>query len=302
MRGQSQLSLLPDPATLPLPRPGPPGKSLSRYGPVWSLARVMTKCVVSTQFRQGTQKCLASLLQTFANPRNRLLQETPCPHAWRSRPASQRPAPQEAACPLYLLESVQAGPAGPTWTTSRPGSNCLLPHLCLLTDDLHPQPSPPADQPGVSGCQLCGCSKHPEAGPPSCPRAGPRKQERPDPQHFLWICFQGPSHFLCSQGPPGSSSSFPGSRYGPSQAGESPRNLIPEASSSHRSILPRPQAPFLAPQAGNYPDTAQGCPGAEQLLKQPEWGGVPQGPLPQAYNYCPPPSAYSVGRHGIKHL
>ena len=263
----------------------------------------MTKCVVSTQFRQGTQKYLTSLLQTFANPRNGLLQEMPRPHAWRSRPVSQLPAPQEAACLLCLLESVQASLAGPTWTTGRPGSNCLLPHLCLLTDDHHPQPTPlPSRSARSIRVPALRCSRHPEAGPPSCPGAGPRKQERPDPQHFLWICFQGPSHFLRSQGPPGSSSSFPGGRYGPSQAGESPRNLIPEASSSHRPILPRPQAPFLAPQAGNYPDTAQGRPGAEQLLKQPEWGGVPQGPLPQAYNYCPPLSAYSVGRHGIRHL
>ena len=183
----------------------------------------------------GAQEAPGQPTRKLCKPtRSGLLQEAPHPCAGHSRSASQLPAPQEAACLLSLLESVQASLAGPTWTTSCLGSDCLLPHLSLLTDH-HPQPGPPAYQPGASGCQLCGGSRHPKAGLPSCPRAGP--------QHFLWICFQGPSHFLCSQGPPGSSSSFSGGRYGPSQAGEGLRNLIPEASSSRRPILPRPQSP-----------------------------------------------------------
>ena len=65
--------------------------------------------------------------------------------------------------------------------------------------------------------------------------------------------------------------------------------------------VPAP-GPFLAPQAGNYADPEQGSPGAGQLLEQPECGGGPQGPLPQACDYCPPPSACSVGRRGVRRL
>ena len=75
------------------------------------------------------------------------------------------------------------------------------------------------------------------------------------------------------------------------------QRLLPPVSLS----CPGP-SPLPGPTAGNYPDTDHGYPGAGQLLKRPEWGGGPQGPLPQAYNYRPPPSACSVGRQRIRHL
>lgn len=89
----------------------------------------------------------------------------------------------------------------------------------------------------------------------------------------------GMSHFHHSQGRPGSSSSSPGGRSHPGQAGYGLRHLTPEASSSHRPILPLPQVlswPHRQ-EADQTQGPLQGCPWLGQLMNSPEAGKLTLG-------------------------
>lgn len=122
-----------------------------------------------------------------------------------------------------------------------------------------------------------------------------RKQERPGPQHFLWTCFQGPSHFRHSQGRPESSSPSPGGRSCPGQAGGA------QTPDSRGSFLPPPYPapacpcpkPFPGPTDRKLPRHCAGlsrdCAAAE--VAKVGWGhpGTSYPTLQLSF----PPSAYS---------
>lgn len=175
--------------------------------------------------------------------------------------------------------------AGPPWTASCLGRDCLL----------------PINTPSLASQQISqehhGASS---VGAPATPRLdrlpvlglAPRSRKAQTPSIFSGSAFRDRV----------TSSAHKGRQEAalPSLvAGTVPARPGRASETSFRRLLP---PVTLSCPAGNYADPEQGSPGAGQLLEQPECGGGPQGPLPQACDYCPPPSACSVGRRGVRRV
>lgn len=121
---------------------------------------------------------------------------------------------------------------------------------------------------------------------PSRPRAT-RKQERPGPERFLWICFQDQVISAAHKG--SQEAALPPAMVGPVLAG--PGQLGAQAPDSRGFFLPLPYpAPgpssVLDSQAGSCPDMR---PTVQGHLDGPEWSGVTLGTSSRALNYQHPP-------------